>query len=185
MANIYRQVPVTSEFLIFTKIQKFKGDYEMNWNNGYERKRFDEEQKRRADEYRKLGMSEAQIREMYLFDLAWFKSKRRYYTHTQSLASGVFDGGNEDNFESALVKMFSETLSAAMDKPINRSRYCWVEDIEDPVLVKKVKRLTANDLELLTLYAFDGYTLTEIGSIFHCTPQNIYKKYKRIKNNLV
>lgn len=157
----------------------------MNWNNGYERKRFEEDQIRRADEYRKLGMSEAQIREMYLFDLAWYKSKRRYYTHTQSFISGALDGGNEDDLERTLVKVFSEALCAAMDKPINRSRYCWVEDIEDPVLVQKLKRLSENDLELLTLFAFDGYTLTEIGRIYCCTPQNIYKKYKRIKNNLV
>ncbi len=157
----------------------------MNWNNGYERKRFDKEQKRRAEEYRKLGMSEAQIREMYLFDLAWFKSKRRYYTHTQAFTSGAFDVSNEDNFESALYEMFSVALSTATDKPINHSRFCWVEAIEDPVLVQKIKRLNENDLELLTLFAFDGYTLTEIGKIYRCTPQNIYKKYKRIKNNLV
>ena len=157
----------------------------MNWNNGYERKRFDEEQKKRAEEYRKLGMNEAQIREMYLFDLDWFKSIRRYYTHTQSLISGAFDDGNEDNFENALYKLFSEALSAAMDKPIKRSRYWWIEDIEDPALVQKIKRLNENDLELLTLFAFDGYTLTEIGMIYRCTPQNIHQKYKRIKNNLL
>lgn len=157
----------------------------MTWNNGFERKRFEEEQKRLAEEYRKLGMSKAQIREMYLFDLAWYKSKRRYYTHTQSFASGSFDRGNEDDFESALVKVFSEALSAAMDKPNNHSRYYWVEYIENPVLVQKLKLLNENDLELLTLFAFDGYTLTEIGKIYRCTPQNIHQKYKRIKNNLL
>ncbi len=157
----------------------------MIWNNGFERKRFEEEQKRLAEEYRKLGMSEAQIREMYLFDLAWYKSKRRYLTHTQSFTSKEFNRGNEDNFENTMFRTFSEALCAAMDKPINRSRYCWVEDIEDPVLVQKLKRLNENDLELLTLFAFDGYTLTEIGKIYRCTPQNIQQKYKRIKNNLL
>jgi predicted DNA-binding protein YlxM (UPF0122 family) len=53
------------------------------------------------------------------------------------------------------------------------------------VAIPLLKRLNENDLELLTLFAFDGYTLTEIGMIYRCTPQNIYKKYKRIKNNLV
>jgi hypothetical protein len=157
----------------------------MNWNNGLERKRFDQEQKRRAEEYRRLGMNEAQIREMYLFDLDWFKSIRRYYTHTQSFTSGAFDGGDEDNTENALFKMFTEAFSAAMEKPINRTRYWWVEDIEDPVLVQKIKRHNENDLELLTLFAFDGYSLTEIGKIYRCTPQNIHQKYKRIKNNLL
>jgi hypothetical protein len=171
--------------LIFTKIQKFKGDYEMNWNNGYERKRFEEAQERLADEYRKLGMSEAQIREMYLFDLAWYKSKRRYYSHTQSFAPSGVIGGNNEDYESTLVMMLSEALSAVMDNPISSSRYCWVEDIEDQALAEKIRRLNENDLELLTLFAFDGYTLTEIGQIYRCTPQNIQQKYKRIKNNLL
>ena len=157
----------------------------MNWNNGYERKRFEEEQKRLAKEYRKLGMSEAQIREMYLFDLDWFKSKRRYCKHTQSFTSSTLEDGNENNFESALFKLFSVALSGAMDNPINYSPFWWIEEIENPLLVQKIKRLTANDLELLTLFAFDGYTLTEIGSLYQCTPQNIQQKYKRIKNFLV
>jgi len=157
----------------------------MNWNNSHERKRFEEEQKRLAEEYRKLGMSEAQIMEMYLFDLDWFKSSRRYSTHTQVLTSSAPDSINDDNSENVLFTMFSDAFSSAMDEAFNHSHNWWVEDIEDPSLVHKIRLLTANDLELLTLFAFDGYTLTEIGKIYKCTPQNIYKKYRRIKNNLV
>ena len=157
----------------------------MNWNNGLERKKFEDEQKRLAEEYRKLGMSEAQIREMYLFDLDWFNSKRRFYAHTQAITSSTADSSNDDNSENALYKMFSEAFSAATNKYISRSPSWWIEDIEDPVLVQKLKRLTRDDLELLTLFAFDGYTLTEIGRIFKCTPQNIQQKYKRIKNSII
>ena len=156
----------------------------MNWNNGLERKKFEEEQKRLAEEYRKLGMSEEQIMEMYLFDLDWFKSKRRYDTHTQALASDESNESNEKDFENALYKMLSEAFCAAIDKCFSRSPSWWIEEITNPLLAQKLKQLSENDLELLTLFVFDGYTLTEIGRIYKCTPQNIYKKYKRIKNNL-
>ena len=158
----------------------------MNWNNGYERKKFEEEQTRLAEEYRKQGMNEAQIREMYLFDLAWYKSKRRFYTHTLSVTSNaVAHCDDEDDFENALYKMFSKAISTTIDKFVNHPRSHWVEDIDDPLLVQKLKQLNTDDLNLLTLFAFDGYTLTEIGNIYQCTPQNIYKKYKRIKKILL
>ena len=37
----------------------------MAWNNGYERKKFEAEQQRLAEEYRAAGMTEEQIEEMY------------------------------------------------------------------------------------------------------------------------
>lgn len=37
----------------------------MSWNNGYERKKFEQEQKAQAKEYRKCGMNEEQIQAMY------------------------------------------------------------------------------------------------------------------------
>ncbi len=54
----------------------------MKWNNGYERKKFEDEQKRWADRYRQAGMSEAQIQEMYQFDLQLHRSERINALHT-------------------------------------------------------------------------------------------------------
>ena len=58
----------------------------MAWINGFERKRFDEEQKRLAEEYRIAGMTEEQIEQMYQFDLVEFNSRRRFSEHTQQLS---------------------------------------------------------------------------------------------------
>ena len=44
----------------------------MAWNNGLERKRFNEEQKRLAAEYRTAGMTEDQIEQLYQSALAEF-----------------------------------------------------------------------------------------------------------------
>lgn len=50
----------------------------MSWNNGYETKKFEARQKKQAEEYRALGMTEEQIQAMYEFDLEQFKSERRH-----------------------------------------------------------------------------------------------------------
>ena len=55
----------------------------MAWINGLERKRFNEEQKRLAEQYRAAGMTEEQIEQMYQFDLVEFNSRRRFSEHTQ------------------------------------------------------------------------------------------------------
>ena len=45
----------------------------MCWNDGYERRKFEARQKKQAEEYRALGMTEAQIKEMYEFDLEQYR----------------------------------------------------------------------------------------------------------------
>ena len=70
----------------------------MSWNDAYERRKFKENQKKQAAEYRALGMTEEQIQAMYEFDLEQFRSDRRFYSHTQSLLPDTFDE-NEDNDE--------------------------------------------------------------------------------------
>ena len=49
----------------------------MCWNDGYERRKFEARQKKQAEEYRALGMTEEQIKAMYEFDLEQYKSDRR------------------------------------------------------------------------------------------------------------
>ena len=50
----------------------------MSWNNGYERKKFEQAQKAQAKEYRKCGMNEEQIQAMYLQDLQEYRNNRIY-----------------------------------------------------------------------------------------------------------
>ena len=63
----------------------------MGWNNAYETKKFEAKQKKQAEEYRALGMTEEQIKEMYEFDLEQLKSERRYRMHTQPLQVEEFE----------------------------------------------------------------------------------------------
>ena len=156
----------------------------MSWNDGYERRKFEARQKKQAEEYRALGMTEEQIQTMYEFDLEQFKSERRHRMHTQQFTSSDFDEGEEDDSESTLFDKFFDELTCTIETWGDKSRYWWVEEIEDADLCKRIKSLSVDDIELITLYAFDGYTQDEIAIKFSCTKQNIQKKFRRIKNFL-
>lgn len=135
----------------------------MSWNNGYETKKFKKEQERIAKQYRNHGASEELINEMLEFLLAQFREERTYREHTES---------------------FEITEYLSKDNTEFHSRYWWIEEISDPNLVKKIKSLSKDDIELLTLYAISGYTQDEIAQMKGCTKQNIQKKIRRIKNFL-
>ena len=57
----------------------------MSWNNGYERKRFEEKLRKQREEYKRQGMNDAQIEEIEALDWEIFKSDRRFFSHTQPL----------------------------------------------------------------------------------------------------
>ena len=133
----------------------------MCWNDGYERRKFEARQKKQAEEYRALGMTEEQIKEMYEFDLEQYKSDRRYHMHTQPFTSSDFDDGEDDDSESTLLNKFFDELTLTIDRNSEQSRYWWIEEIEDEELAYRVKCLSSDEIEMLTLLAFDGYTQAE------------------------
>lgn len=119
----------------------------MSWNDGKERKLFEKRQAILAEQYRSVGMTEEQIQQMYEFDLAVYRSERIFYTHTQSL---------EINFEDEDVGDISNYLLECQveiyrDYP---NRYWWMDELE--TLFKAALSLTDDEMELITLYVFEG-----------------------------
>ena len=110
----------------------------MSWNNGYERRKFEAEQEKLAEEYRALGMSEEQIKDLYEFDLAQFNSKRRYYTHTQEFTTSDFEEGENDESESTLLHKFFDELTVTIADGGYSSRYWWIEEIDDEELAGRI-----------------------------------------------
>ncbi|MEG0784335.1 MAG: hypothetical protein RR389_02815, partial [Christensenella sp.] len=66
----------------------------MSFNNGYERKMFNRQQKRQAVQYRKAGMSEESIQAMFEYDHAAFCLYRREKEHTIEPSAMVTDDEN-------------------------------------------------------------------------------------------
>ena len=84
----------------------------MSWNNGYERRKFEQVQKAQAKEYRKCGMNEEQIQAMYLQDLQEYRNNRIYAIHIQSVEELESDGEESRN---ALHKKFLLSMTCTMD----------------------------------------------------------------------
>ena len=152
----------------------------MAWNNGLERKKFDEEQKRLAAEYRAAGMTEEQIEQMYQFDLEAFNSRRRFYEHNQQFPELPNDIDEEDGFSPIFAK-FTEGLSEDMNTSDSKDRYWWIEEIDDPLIVHKLRALSKKDIELITLISFENYTHNEVAIHFGVTRSGVTKRVKQLR----
>lgn len=135
----------------------------MGWNNGLERKRFEARQKKQAEEYRKLGMTEEQIQVMYEFDLEQFRSNRRYFMHTQPIDTSDFkDETEEDESESTLLLKFSSNMTTKIEDIVGDDVNWWIEEINEQELYNKIQLLKPKQKELLTKMIVDELSLTEI-----------------------
>ncbi len=155
----------------------------MPWNNGYEKKKFEEEQKKLAEQYRKAGMSEEVIRQMYIYDLERFNNQRVYYERNQQLPTNFFDDDDTDAY-SPLNGRFLDELSVSIEDSEKKSRYWWIEELSNPVLVEKIYQLSEDDKELLTLYVMDGFSQSDLSAVYGISQKNICKKLQRIKKFL-
>lgn len=158
----------------------------MGFNNGLERKRFEAMWKKLRAEYAAAGMDEAAIEEMYQFDLDAFRSDRRYGEHTQAMPSQQFedDGDPADESNSALLVKFFDSFAVMPQDTDEGNRYGWLDEVESEALSAALRKLSDEDIELLTLYVFDGYSTTEIASLQGIAHQNVSKKIRRIKKSL-
>lgn len=154
----------------------------MAFNYAKEKREFDSEWEKLRSEYETAGMSPGEIEALHRFDWDWFCSRRRFINHTQNLPKER-PSGEDSRENSRLIRKFT-ALSVNPEQTLCGSRYSWVEEIEDAVLWSKIRRLSQEDLELLTLLAMEGYTQTEVAQMRGCSQNAVSKKYIRIKKNL-
>ena len=153
----------------------------MSWNDGYERRKFEARQKKQAEEYRALGMTEEQIQAMYEFDLEQYKSDRRHYSHTQSFIPDDFDEDEDDDEKLSIFDKFKAVMTTSIEDSSEKSRYWWVEEIDDPETVRIVKLLSESDLEILTLMVIDELKNKEISQVTGIPLRTIERKKARFK----
>lgn len=153
----------------------------MGFNYAKERKKFEAEWQKLRTQYKAAGMSEQAIQDLYQFDLDVFCSERTYSTRTQQLPNLYFTENIAEH--STLVKKF-KTLSKTFDESDFIERYSWIETINSPTLANKLKKLSVPDLELLTLYALESHTQSEIAEKMRCNQSVVSRKLKRIKDFL-
>lgn len=152
----------------------------MTINYGYEYKKFEKEQEEQKVYYLSLGMSEEAVETIAAFDKEAFLSRLRFMKHTQPLS--VLNGdGNDDESTSPLFEKFIDRLSVTIDTYRERDRYGWIEELENPLTIKVVKRLTSDQIELLTLIAIEGYSQKEAGLIIGINQSNVSRRFSKIQ----
>ena len=153
----------------------------MCWNDGYKRKCFEEKLKKQREEYKKLGMTDAQIEEIEKYDWEMYRSDRRFYSHTQPME---FDDDFENDGRNPLMAFFMEALCVVSSRDYSK-KYWWMDEIEDPDLYEFIKNLPDNEKDIISLLVFEGFTQTQIAhEIYHVSDKVISLKVKRIRMKL-
>ena len=138
----------------------------MGFNYALEKRKFDEKWKKPEDWYRKSGMSEDAILEMFEYDWREFNSTRKLYRY-----------GDDD----VNVENITEEDEDAIDKAFSEE---WIELLDTQNLVRKVRKLPADYIEIIDLMVRENLTQEEVARRMHCSQQNIAKKIEKIKKLL-
>ena len=154
----------------------------MGFNYGLEKKNFDRQWAIMRKQYEDAGMSIEAIQAMYEYDWSVFNAARSYQNHTQEIAAPSFEQGEEAY--SPLMNKYQEAISITEHYRETKSRFTWIGEIEDENLLSALEKLSDDDLEILTLYIYEGYSTVELSKAYGIAHQNISKRIIKITNFL-
>ena len=154
----------------------------MGFNYGLEKKNFDSQWAVTRKQYEDAGMSSEAIQAMYDYDWSVFNANRSYQNHTQEMAAPSFEQSEESY--SPLMDKYREAISVTDTYHETKSRFAWIGEIEDERLLSALENLKDEDLEIITMYAYEGYDITEISKVLGVSHPTIRIKIKRITNFL-
>ena len=152
----------------------------MSFNKGLELKKFEAHWEKLRVEYAAAGMAEDAIQKMYDYDRQQFNSERTFVERTQEFTAPAYESSEEE--ASPLMLRYQEAITTKDTYHETKSKCAWIGEIEDERLLSALENLSDSDLELITLYAYEGYDTVEISKAFGTTKQNISKKIQRITN---
>ena len=152
----------------------------MSFNKGYELKKFEAHWEKLRIEYAAAGMTEDTIQKMYDYDRQQFNSERTFIERTQEFTAPAYESSEEE--ASPLMLRYQEAITTKDTYHETKSKFAWIGEIENERLLSALENLSDSDLELITLYAYEGYDTIEISKAFGTTKQNISKKIQRITN---
>jgi len=151
----------------------------MGFNYRREKEKFDREWGKLRREYAQAGMGEEAIQEIYNFDWAVFLAERTYTNRTQRFPDEIHADTDEAE-RTRLLRKF-KALSVSFEVELEKYVQNWIDSLEDPRLLRGVKKLSQEEQELLTQIVLLEYTLGELAELLGCTPQAVFKQYKKIK----
>ena len=154
----------------------------MSFNKGYELKKFEAHWEKLRIEYAAAGMTKEAIQKMYDYDRQQFNSERTFIERTQEFTAPAYESSEEE--ASPLMLRYQEAITTTDTYHETKSKFAWIGEIENERLLSALENLSEDDLKLLTLYAYEGYTVTEISKVLGVSQPTISIKIKRITNFL-
>ena len=154
----------------------------MSFNKGYELKKFEAHWEKLRIEYAAAGMTEEAIQKMYDYDRLQFNSERTFIERTQEFTAPAYESSEEE--ASPLMLRYQDAITVTDTYHETKSRFAWIDEIENERLLSALENLSEDDLKLLTFYAYEGYTVTEISKVLGVSQPTISIKIKRITNFL-
>lgn len=152
----------------------------MNFNYASKRNKFDAAWKKLRKEYAAAGMSPESIEVMYQYDLHQFNADRAYAKRHCPLNLTHEQIGDTDELENPFLEKHIGKFTTQYDTYGTHSRFWWLEEIESPNIQRKLKTLTDDDKELLTLIFVEGYSQEECAVKLHSSQSAISRRYLSI-----
>jgi len=152
----------------------------MKINYGYEYAKFRAEQKKQREYYLSLGMAEEAIKEIEKFDKEEFLRELAYKRNTIPWdITTPFE--TDDESKNPLYERNIEKLTVTIDTYCSSERHGWIEEIENPLLLKAIHQLTYDQIELITLLVIEERTNNEAAQIMGLSAQATTNRMTRIK----
>ena len=153
----------------------------MSFNNGNERRKLNAKWEHLRVQYREAGMSEDAIQAMYEFDLGVLNSERAYITNTMTVSGAADDCAAKETSD---FKQYEKAVTVTDTYHETKSCFGWIGEIENERLLSALEKLSEDDLKLLTLYVYEGYSTVELSKVYGIAHQNISKRIIKITNFL-
>ena len=135
----------------------------MSFNKGYELKKFEAHWEKLRIEYAAAGMTKEAIQKMYDYDRQQFNSERTFIERTQEFTAPAYESSEEE--ASPLMLRYQDAITVTDTYHETKSRFAWIGEIENERLPSALEKLSEDDLKLLTLCTYEGYTVTEISKV--------------------
>lgn len=152
----------------------------MSFNYAREKRKFNMEQQRLAEEYTSAGMSEEAIAALYALDWKWFCRCRVYARHNVRLPETEY---MDEKGYSTLIREFAG-MSVTPNFEDDLEHFDWLDTIENEKLYRRLCSLTNTDLKLLTLLVKEGCTQKEAAKRLACAESSVCKRLKKIRKKL-
>ena len=150
----------------------------MSFNKGYELKKFEAHWEKLRIEYAAAGMTKEAIQKMYDYDRQQFNSERTFIERTQEFTAPAYESSEEE--ASPLMLRYQEAITTTDTYHETKSKFAWIGEIENERLLSALENLSEDDLKLLTLYVYAGYTESEIAMALESKRITIHKRIERM-----